>query len=85
MSEIIASETFIDEIDVIVEVFGTEIEIRCLFEWDIKNAELAAYPEIFDLNDDNELVQLSDEIRDEIDIQDVSDKIYKSIIGDNYV
>ena len=79
------SGTFHDEMDVTVNVFGQDIKVRCLFVWDKKLGQLDWYPDIYDLNSDNELIKLDEAVRDEIDIQEVADQITNEITGVNYV
>jgi len=82
---IIESDTFTDEMDVTVYVFGEKIEIRCQYVWCRRQERLVGYPAIYDLNEDNEHVEIDEATRDEIDIQDVADKITNEITGANYV
>ena len=78
------SGTFHDEMDVTVNVFGEDITIRCLFLWNIEMSCVEGYPDIYDLNADNELIKLDEAVRDEIDIQEVADQITNEITGVNH-
>jgi len=82
---IIESDTFTDEMDVTVYVFGEKVEIRCEYVWDRRQNQLDGYPVMYYLNEDNEHVEIDEATRDEIDIQDVADKITNEITGADYV
>jgi len=82
---IIESDTFNDEMDVTVYVFGEKVEIRCEYVWDRRQKQLDGYPDMYYLNEDNEHVEIDEATRDEIDIQDVADKITNEITGADYV
>jgi len=82
---ITASSVIHDEMDVTVDIFGKEKIIRCVYAWHQYWNQLDGYPVMYYLNEDNEHVEIDEATRDEIDIQDVADKITNEITGADYV